>query len=72
MQNLEETKKFLEGKNVGFYTFSVSNDTSFNRKYKVNGVPETILLNGGGTVEKVWIGELSTEQRTEIEELMGT
>lgn len=70
IHNLDDTKKFLTSKDVGFYTVSVMNDTSFNRKYKISGVPETILINNNGIVEKTWVGELSDDQATEIKNLM--
>lgn len=71
MHDLEKTKQYLATKDVGFYLVSVGADTSFGRKYKISGVPETILIKGGGLVEKVWIGELSVEQTKEIKKLMG-
>jgi len=70
VHGLDETKKYVASKNVGFYVVSVA-DTSFSRKYKISGVPETILLKGDGLVERVWIGELSEDQTKEIEKLMG-
>ena len=69
LQPFDETKRYLESKNVGFYL--VSAETSFSRKYKVPGVPETILLQGNGIVQKTWLGELSTTQVDEIQVLMG-
>ncbi len=48
VHSLEQTVRFVTSKNVGFYTVSVEKDTSFSRKYKINGVPETIL------VERKW------------------
>ncbi len=70
IHSLDETRRFLAAKNVGFYTASVEQDTSFGRKYKIAGVPETILINGNGTVEKSWIGELSPGQTNEISTLI--
>lgn len=70
IHNLDETKKFLASKDVGFYTVSSMSDTSFSRKYKISGVPETILINGNGTVEKAWVGELTSDQSNEIQALM--
>lgn len=71
VHNLDETIKYISKKDVSFYLASVFADTSFNRKYKVSGVPETILVKGDGTVEKVWIGELSDEVTKEIQDLSG-
>ncbi len=72
MQNLDETKKYVTTRNVNFVTVSAEADTSFSRKYKIGGVPETILINSDGTVEKSWVGELSGEQEKEIETLLGS
>ena len=71
IHNLDQTRKFLAAKNVGFYTASVEQDTSFGRKYKIGGVPETILINGNGIVEKAWVGELNQDQVNEISALIG-
>jgi len=72
MHNHDETKKFIEANNVGFYVASVVDDTSFSREYKISGVPETLLLNSHGMVEKVWIGELTDRQADEIISLVGS
>lgn len=71
VHNLDETKKYVSSKNVGFYLASIFADTSFTRKYKIAGFPETILVEGDGTVEKIWLGELSPEQTEEIKKLTG-
>jgi len=71
IHNLEQTRSFLANKIVGFYTASVGEDTSFERKYKIVGVPETILISGKGTVEKTWVGELTPKQAIEINALIG-
>lgn len=66
----EETKKYVEQNQPNFNVVVVS-DTSFKRAYKINGVPQTILLDGNGVVEKAWMGELTTEQINEIQKLLG-
>src|SRR5262249_51273408 len=71
VHSLEETKKFLSSKDVGFYAVSVESDTSFGRKYKIPGVPETILVDANGVVEKSWVGELRPDETKEIEDMMG-
>jgi thiol-disulfide isomerase/thioredoxin len=71
IHSLDETKKYIGSKDVGFYVVSAMSDTSFNRKYKISGVPETILVSGDGVVEKAWIGELTYGQVKEIDNLMG-
>lgn len=59
---VEYTVKYIIEHNIPFYSISVAADTSFRKVYKIAGVPETILINGNGTVEKVWMGELTQEQ----------
>lgn len=68
IHDYEKTRKFANEKNVEFNI--VSADTNFQRKYKVSGVPETLLVNGSGIVEKAWIGQLSNEQTDEIISLL--
>ena len=70
LDNFEQTKEYASIKDIGFYLASVA-DTSFGRKYKIGGVPETILIDGNSKVEKVWIGELSKESLNDIKILMG-
>jgi cytochrome c biogenesis protein CcmG, thiol:disulfide interchange protein DsbE len=65
-QKLNETKQFIQGKIVNFRIVTAYEDTSFQRKYRVIGVPETILIDGEGKVEKVWMGELQPDQINEI------
>ena len=60
----------MSEKKVGFYSTSTEKDTSFYRKYRISVVPETILINGNGVVEKVWLGELNQSQIIEITNLM--
>ncbi len=70
LQDLDETVKYITMKEVNFVTLSAAMDTSFMRKYKIGGVPETILINGKSTVEKTWVGELTMKQKGEIESLI--
>jgi len=67
---LEETKKYVSEKKPGFYVVSAGGDTSFSRKFKISGVPETILVKGNGIVVKAWIGELQSGQIEEIQTLL--
>lgn len=66
IHDLERTQQYSTTMNVGFYVTSVSEDTSFNRKYKITGYPATVLIRGDASVEKVWIGQLNDEQTEEI------
>jgi len=69
--SLEDTRKFVSMKSISFPTVSVANDTSLGRKYKIVGLPLTILLTRLGVVEKVWMGELTIGQKKEIAQLIG-
>lgn len=69
IDDLEKTKNYIATKDVSFYLTSIA-DTSFLRKYKISSVPETILINGNGIVEKVWAGKLSEKQSNEIHSLI--
>jgi peroxiredoxin len=68
IHDVDLTNKYVAESNVNFYVVSV--DTNFSRKYRVSGVPETILINGDGKVEQAWIGELSSNQMNEIQNLL--
>jgi peroxiredoxin len=68
---LAATKKYSEEKKIAF-NLVIGSDTTFSRNYKVNSVPQTILLGFDGKVEKVWLGELSSTNLDEINELIAT
>lgn len=70
LDGLSETQEYIAVKDVRFYTASVA-DTSFGRKYKVSGIPETILVDGKGFLERVWIGELNANELLEIRRSVG-
>ncbi|MBI3365082.1 MAG: TlpA family protein disulfide reductase [Ignavibacteriae bacterium] len=69
-ESLEILKPYVADKKPGFYVVSVADDTSFSRRYKIPGVPETILVKGDGTVIKAWVGELQPGQVEEIQNLL--
>lgn len=58
---LEPTKSFIETNSMNFDVV-IGADSMFQRSYKVNNVPMTILVRNGGVVENVWIGKLSAAQ----------
>ena len=60
---------FLHDKKPNFKIYSSAVDSSFSIKYGINGVPETMLIAGDGTVIKTWIGELQVKQSDEIQML---
>lgn len=69
LDSLVGTKLYHEKMGLNFDLFV--SDTSFVRKYKIIGVPETILIGKNGIVEKTWQGELRTEEVSEIQHLIG-
>jgi peroxiredoxin len=60
------TSRFISSNDIRFYVGTVSPADRFNTKYKIGGYPQTILVNGGASVENVWSGELSVQQVEEI------
>lgn len=71
VHDFESTRKYMETKKPNFDVVVLA-DTSFKSRYRVNGVLETILVNGDGALEKIWIGELTNEQTKEIQILMSS
>lgn len=67
INSVKDTYQYVQDNKPAFYSVSVAGDTSFARKYKVAGVPETILLKGDGTVIKTWLGKLQPAQVDEIQ-----
>jgi peroxiredoxin len=65
----EQTQKYYGDKNVRFYLSTLA-DSTFSQKYRISGVPVTMLIQGNRTVEKTWMGELSAEQTDEIQTLL--
>ena len=67
-QSLTLTKNYYENRDIGF-PLVVAADTSFSTKFKIQGVPMTILVNPGGSIGNVWMGELTP---TILEEIFAT
>jgi peroxiredoxin len=72
LQGGEETKTFVADNKISFSTVTAANDTGFEREYKIPRIPATILIRGGGVVEQMWIGELTTKQTDEIQNFMNS
>ena len=68
LDDLEATRQYVTRGDVRFYLTALA-DTSFTRKYKIYGVPETMLVSGKGILERMWRGELSADQLLEIQQL---
>ncbi len=62
----DDTRQCSTARDVQSYLASVENDTSFHRKYRMIGVPETTVISGNGIVEGTWLGELNAEQSEQI------
>jgi peroxiredoxin len=67
--SFEPTMKYYEMNKI--YYIGVCADTNFTRKYKVYGVPQTLMISGDGTVKKVYNGLLNQNQVDEIESMIG-
>ncbi len=63
-----ETEEFVEKFQLAFPVIVVS-DLSLLDKYKVEAVPQTMLIDTSGTVQKVWPGTLSEYNQKEIESM---
>jgi len=70
VDELQATLDYAGEKHLPFSLVSVAVDTGFHRKYKISGVPETILVGGNGRVERTWLGELNSEQSNEIKKMI--
>ena len=66
IHELALTMKFAADHHVGFPLVATAGE-EFAHEYRISGVPTTILVSGGGVVEKVWEGELTDGLSTEIE-----
>lgn len=61
----QETADFVSENSVSFYTVTVR-DSAFLERYRIPGIPATLLVSEGGIVENVWIGELTPDQEAEV------
>jgi peroxiredoxin len=59
------TSRFAAARNLRFRLVSAAGE-EFSRQYRITGVPTTILVNGGGVVERVWEGEITERIAAEI------
>jgi len=64
-----KTEEFVKKFQLTFPVMIVS-DLSLLDKYKVEAVPQTMLIDTSGTVQKVWPGTLSENYKKEIESLI--
>jgi len=64
-------EEFVQKFQVGFPVLVVS-DFSILDQYKVEVIPQTMLIDTDGIVQKVWPGPLSENYKQEIEEMIAS
>lgn len=67
----EKTEELTSKFQFGFPVLIVS-DYSLLDQYKVEVIPQTMLIDGNGMVRKVWPGPLSENYKTEMEEMLSS
>ena len=65
----EKTKEFVDKFQLEFPVLIVS-DFSLLEEYRVEVIPQTMLIDNNGIVRKVWPGPLSENYKREIEEMI--
>jgi peroxiredoxin len=65
----KKTEEFAEKFQLEFPVLIVS-DFSLLDQYKVEVIPQTMLIDNNGVVQKVWPGPLSENYKKEIEEMI--
>jgi peroxiredoxin len=67
----DKTKEFIKKFQLEFPVLVLS-DFSLLEKYRVEVIPQTMLIDTSGMVQKVWPGSLSDNYKTEIEAMMSS
>jgi peroxiredoxin len=67
----EKTKEFVDKFQLEFSVLIVS-DFSLLDQYRVEVIPQTMLIDNNGIVGKVWPGPLSESYKKEIEEMISS
>ena len=65
VDDVDRTIDYVAKKDFPFYTV-ILNDSTYYRRYKISGVPVTMLIAGDARVKEVWKGELNDEQVVDI------
>ncbi len=65
--DMNETNKYVRTNNISFPVY-VAKNSNFRKEYKIAGVPQTIILNQKGLVEKFWLGLLNDLSLEEVEQ----
>ena len=68
LDSLDIIKRFHAEQSMSFPVYSIVNDTSIALKYKLRGVPQTLLLRENGTVMKVWPGLVENATQKAIQD----
>lgn len=64
LSGAEDARRYVSDNHPSFNV--LIGDTSFTRKYKVVGTPETMEIRGDGLVQAVFVGELNESQTNQI------
>lgn len=65
----EKTEEFVKKFQLTFPVMIIT-DLKLLNKYKVEAVPQTMLIDNSGTVQKVWPGTLPENYKKEIESML--
>jgi peroxiredoxin len=65
LDSVQMTQTYIDQQKISFPVFVPANRESFSNKNKLHTVPQTIIRNSGGLVEKVWRGRLTLDEYTE-------
>ncbi len=66
----EGTKEFVEKYNLKGFPVISEPDARILVDYGMQVTPQTVLLDGNGRVEKIWLGAIQNDQKPEIEEVL--
>ncbi len=66
--DLSRTIEYATTKDLNYQVCVV--DSSFRNQYKIAGVPQTLIIDGDGTVRGSWGGALNDQSMDEIKRLV--
>jgi peroxiredoxin len=69
LHDMTSTRKYVSQKSIKFKV-NVFENEDFLKRYKLNAVPQTLLIERGGIVKGVWVGPLSGVDKGEIRGLI--
>lgn len=65
LHDIERTKRYLTQSGIDFIV-GVANDSVFIKSYKLYQIPQALLIEHGGMVKNVWMGQLNEAYKEEI------